>query len=167
MKNSETPKLDTLQKQFDKFHMLILGSKMAKLSSLILICFSFIIMFYSEKSILVILSLSIGIAVLGFYILKFLPLGDIKQKPHTHDSLGISISKFKAYIDQRKKFEILFISVWFLTLIPFLSTYLGSNYKALLVTMLVIVITAVLGMLAFIRVEKEIRALETQIQSKI
>ena len=33
--------------------------------------------------------------------------------------------------------------------------------------MLVIVITAVLGMLAFIRVEKEIRALETQIQSKI
>ena len=66
MKNSETPKLDTLQKQFDKFHMLILGSKMAKLSSLILICFSFIIMFYSEKSILVILSLSIGIAVLGF-----------------------------------------------------------------------------------------------------
>ena len=167
MKNSETKKPDPFQKQFDKFHMLILGSKMAKLSSLILMCFSLIIMFYSEKSILVILTLLIGIAVIGVYILKFLPLKNIEQKPYTKASLTSSISKFKAYIEQRKKFEILFISVWFLTLIPFLSTYSGSNFKALIVTILVIAITAVLGMLAFIRVEKELRTLETQIQSKI
>ena len=167
MKNSETKKPDPFQKQFDKFHMLILGSKMAKLSSLILMCFSLIIMFYSEKSILVILTLLIGIAVIGVYILKFLPLKNIEQKPYTKASLTSSISKFKAYIEQRKKFEILFISVWFLTLIPFLSTYSGSNFKALIVTILVIAITAVLGMLAFIRVEKELRTLEIQIQSKI
>ncbi|MFD0975364.1 hypothetical protein [Salinimicrobium gaetbulicola] len=167
MKNSETKKPHTFQKQFDKFHLLILGSKMAKLSSLILMFVSLIIMFYSEKSILVILSLLIGVAVLGVYILKFLPLNNIEQKPYTKASLTSSLTKFKAYIEQRKKFEILFISVWFLTLIPFLSTYLGSNFKALIVTILVISITAVLGMLAFIRVEKELRTLETQIQSKI
>ena len=166
MENSKTKNSDTFKKQFDKFHLLILGSKMAKLSSLILMCVSLILMFYSEKSILVILSLLIGIAVLGVYILKFLPLRNIEQKPHTQGSLASSILKFKAYIKQRKKFEILFISIWFLTLIPVLSTYLGSNFKALIVTILVIAITAVLGMLAFIRVEKELRAIETQIQSK-
>jgi len=163
MKNSETPKLDT----FQNYHMLVLGSKMAKLSCLILMCFSFIIMFYSEKSILVILSLSMGIALLGFYVLKFLPLGDIEQNPYTHDSLATSFSKFKAYINQRKKLEILYISIYFLTLIPGISTYLGSNLKALILIVFVIAITAVLGMLAFISVEKELKTLETQIQSKI
>lgn len=167
MKNSETKKPDPFQKQFDKFHLLIIGSKTAKLSSLILMCVSFMIMFYSEKNISVILSLLIGVAVLGVYILKFLPLNNIEQKPYTKTSLSLNITKFKAYIEQRKKFEIVFISLWFLTLIPFLATYLGSNLKAVIVTISVISITAVLGMLAFIRVEKEIRTLETQIQSKI
>lgn len=166
MKNSETKTPDTFQKQFEKFHMLIIGSKMAKFSSILLICFSLILLFYSEPNQLVIISLLIGIAVLVVYILKFLPLRNIEQKPHTQGSLTSSISRFRVYIKQRKKFEILFISLWFLTLIPFLSSYLGSNFKAIIATILVIAITAVLGMLAFIRVEKELRTLEIQIQSK-
>ena len=166
MKNSEKKTPDTFQKQFEKFHMLIIGSKMAKFSSILLICLSLILLFYSEPNIPITISLLIGIAVLVVYILKFLPLRNIEQEPHSQGSLASSILKFKAYIKQRKKFEILFISVWFLTLIPFLSNYLGSNFKALIVTILVIAITAVLGMLAFLRVEKELRAIETQIQSK-
>lgn len=165
MKNSKLNTPETFQKQFEKFHMLIIGSKMAKLSSIILICISLIIMFYSEKSTLIIYSLLTGIAVLGVYIFKFLPLSNIEQKPYTKASLTSGISKFKVYIKQRKKFEILFISVWLITLIPVLSSYLGSNYKALIVTILVIAITAVLGLLAFVRVEKELQTLETQIQN--
>jgi len=166
MKNSELNYPETFQKQFEKFNMLIIGSKMAKLSSIMLMCISLFLIFYSEKSILAILTLLIGIAVLGVYIFKFLPLNNIEQKPSTQDSLSSSISKFKAYIKQRKKFEILFISVWFFTLIPVISAYLGSNLKAFFATILVISITAVLGTLAFIKVEKELQTLETQIQSK-
>lgn len=166
MKNLKSKNSDTFSDQLKKFKMLIVGSKMAKVSSILLMCISLFLMYYSEKSMLIILTLLIGIAVLGVYIFKFLPLNNIEQKPNTQDSLTSSISKFKAYIKQRKKFEIIFISVWFFTLIPFLSSYFGSNLKAIIVTILVISITAVLGMLAFIRVEKELQTLETQIQTK-
>jgi len=166
MKNLKSKNSDTFSDQLKKFKMLIVGSKMAKVSSILLMCISLFLMFYSEKGMLVILTLLIGIAVLGVYIFKFLPLNNIEQKPKTQDSLTSSISKFKAYIKQRKKFEIIFISVWFFTLIPFLSSYFGSNLKAISVTILVISITAVLGMLAFIRVEKELQTLETEIQTK-
>ncbi len=166
MKNSKTKVPDKFQNQFEKFHMLILGSKMAKLSSILLICFSLILLFYSEPNLLAIISLLIGIAVLVVYILKFLPLKNIEQKPYTQHSLTSSISKFKAYMKQRKKFEILFISIWFLSLIPVLSSYLGSNLKAIIATILFITITAVLGLLAFLKVEKDLHTLETQVLPK-
>ncbi len=167
MKNLKTNSSNTFQKQFDKFHMLIIGSKMAKFSSIFLICFSFILMFKSEKNVLVILTLLIGIAVLAIYIFKFLQLKNINQKPSSPVLLTSSLLKLKTYMSNRKKFELLFISIWALSLIPFLASYFNSGIKAVIAAILFIIPTAILGMLAFMKVEKELRTLETQIQSKI
>jgi len=162
MKNSEINNSDT----FKKFHLLIIGSKMAKYSAIFLVFLSLFLMFYSEKNMLIIVTLLIGVAVLGIYIFKFLPLSNINQKPNSQGSLSSSILKFKTYMSNRKKFEILFISIWALSLIPFLSSYFDSGIKAIIAAILFIVPTAVFGMLAFIKAEKEVQTLESQIQIK-
>lgn len=163
MKNLKAKNQDTFQNQLKKFKMLIVGSKMAKFSSILLICISFILMFYSEKNMIVIISLVIGSAVLVVYIFKFLLLKNIDQKSYTQMSLTSSISKFKAYVTQRKKFELLYISIWALSLTPFLSSYLGSGLEAIMAALIFITITAVLGMLGFIKAEKELKTLEAKI----
>ncbi len=167
MKNLNAKNSDTFQDQFKVFKMLILGSKMAKVSSILLICFSLKLMFDSEKNMVILLSLLIGVAVMLVYIFKFLSLRNIEQRSYTPSSLTTSISKFKVFMKQRKKFEILFISIWFLSLIPYLSSYLGSDLKAIISTIILITITSVLGMLAFIKVEKNVITLETQVQTKL
>ncbi len=167
MKNLKSKNSDTFQDQFKVFKMLILGSKMAKASSILLICFSVTLIFYSEKNVFILISLAIGIAVMLVYIFKFLTLKNIEQRSYTPSSLTTSISKFKVFMKQRKKFEILFISIWFLSFIPYLSSYLGSDLKAILSTILLITITSVLGMLAFIKAEKNVITLETQVQTKL
>ncbi|CAM4281928.1 hypothetical protein [Gillisia hiemivivida] len=166
MKNLKTKSQETFQYQLKKFKMLIVGSKMAKASSIFLICISFIFMFYSEKNMLVIISLLIGIAVLVVYIVKFLLLKNIEQKSYTLQSLTSSISKFKAYIRSRKKFELLYISIWVISLIPFLSSYLGSDLKAIIAAIIFITITAVLGILGFKKATKDLEAIETQLQTE-
>jgi uncharacterized membrane protein len=122
-------------------------------------------MFYSEKNMLVIISLLIGIAVLVVYIVKFLLLKNIEQKSYTQQSLTSSISKFKAYIRSRKKFELLYISIWVISLIPFLSSYLGSDFKAIIAAILFIIITAILGIFAFLKTERDLKKLEQQINN--
>jgi len=165
MKNSETKNSDTFQKQFEKFHMLLIGSKMAKHSTIILMLFSLILIFFSEKSILIITALLIGFTVLGVYILKFLQLGNINQKPNSKGTLSSSISKFKTYLDNRKKFEILYLSIWTLSLIPFLASYFGSSVKAIIAAVLFIVTFSILGLLGFKKAGKDVQALEAQIQN--
>jgi len=100
------------------------------------------------------------------YIVKFLLLKNIEQKSYTQQSLTSSISKFKAYIRSRKKFELLYISIWVISLIPFLSSYLGSDLKAIIAAIIFIIITAVLGMLGFKKATKDLEALETQLQTE-
>jgi hypothetical protein len=132
MKNSDTKPPEIFQDQFEKFRMLIAGSKMAKVSTILLICFSLLLMFYAEKNLSIIVSLFLGAAVLGIYINKFLILKNIDQNSYTSISLTSSIFKFKEYMTRRKKFEIFYISIWAMSLIPFLSTLLGSDLKALM-----------------------------------
>ncbi len=114
---------------------------------------------------LVIISLLIGIAVLVVYIVKFLLLKNIEQKSYTQQSLTSSISKFKAYIRSRKKFELLYISIWVISLIPFLSSYLGSDFKAIIAAILFIIITAILSIFAFLKTERDLKKLEQQINN--
>tara|TARA_R100000935_G_scaffold57551_1_gene91749 strand:- start:17 stop:517 length:501 start_codon:yes stop_codon:yes gene_type:complete len=166
MKNSKSKNSDTFQDQFKEFKLLILGSKMAKASSILLICFSVTLMFYSEKNVFILISLAIGIAVMLVYIFKFLSLRNIEQRSHTPSSLTDSLSKFKVFMKQRKKFEILYISIWFLSLVPFVSSYLGSGLDAIISIVLLIIITSILGMLAFIKADKKVITLENRVQSK-
>lgn len=164
MKNSETKTPEIFQDQYKKFRMLIAGSKMAKVSTILLMCFSLLLMFYAEENLSTIISLFFGAAVLGIYIIKFLILKNIDQKSYTSISLSSSISKFRDYMTQRKKFEIFYISIWAISLIPFLSTRLGSDLKAIITAALFIILTATIGILGFKKANKEIQTLEMKIK---
>lgn len=167
MKDLETRTQDTFQDQLKQFKMLIIGSKMAQASSILLICFSFLLMFYSQKDMLIIISLLIGAIALAVYIFKFLPLGDIEQKSYTQKSLNSSISKLKVYTAIRKKREIYFISIWSISLAPFMSSYLGSDLKAVIAVLLFITMTAGLGFLAFLKTTKDLKNIDDTMQIEL
>ena len=166
MENLETKTPDTFQDELKHFKMLILGSKMAQASSILLICFSFLLMFYSQKDMMIIISLLIGALALAIYILKFLPLGDIALKSYNQKSLNSSISKLKVYSSIRKKREMYFISIWAVSLIPFISSYLGSDLKAVIAVFLFIAMTGGLGFLAFMKTTKDLNNIGKKMQIK-
>ena len=160
MKTSTTKNPDTFQDSFKTFKMLIAGSKMAKVSTLLLIGFSLLLMFYADKNMLSIGSLLIGIVALMVYLSKYLSLKTIEQKSYTQTSLISSISKFRTYMTNRKKYEIYYTLIWTLSLFPFMASYFGSEFKAIIATVLFITITGVFGMLGFIKSERELKKLE-------
>ena len=166
MENLETKTPDTFQDELKHFKMLILGSKMAQASSILLICFSFLLMFYSQKDMMIIISLLIGALALAIYILKFLPLGDIALKSYNQKSLNSSISKLKVYSSIRKKREMYFISIWAVSLVPFISSYLGSDLKAIIAVFLFIAMTGGLGFLAFMKTTKDLNNIGKKMQIK-
>lgn len=166
MENLETKTPDTFQDELKHFKMLILGSKMAQASSILLICFSFLLMFYSQKDMMIIISLLIGALALAIYIFKFLPLGDIALKSYNQKSLNSSISKLKVYSSIRKKREMYFISIWAVSLVPFISSYLGSDLKAIIAVFLFIAMTGGLGFLAFMKTTKDLNNIGKKMQIK-
>ncbi len=166
MENLETRTPDTFQDELKQFKMLIIGSKMAQASSILLICLSFLLMFYSQKDMMIIISLLIGALALAIYIFKFLPLGDIELKSYNQKALNSSISKLKVYTSIRKKREMYFISIWAVSLIPFISSYLESDVKAIIAVFIFIAMTGGLGFLAFMKTTKDLKNIGKKMQIK-
>lgn len=167
MKNLKSKKSDSFQKQLSKFKNLLIGSKTAKLANMGLIAISILFIFKSEQNLMVIASLVIGISVLVLYMNLFLSLKDIKQKSYTTKSLFASILKFKDYMQKRKRFEMIYISIWFLSLSPFVYLRSGSALETILEIGIYLTATALLGMLAFKNVQKQIRNLESEVLSNM
>jgi len=164
MKNSKIENQDTFQLQIKKFKTLLTGSKMNKVSCVILICISFLLMFNSEKDVLVIASLLLGISVIAVYIFKFLSLKTIEQESYTKTSLKSSVLKFKTYLKAREKYEIYFISIWVLSLIPFKYSYSESVMYVMLELVILLSLIGVFGKLAFKKTEKNLKVLYNGIQ---
>jgi hypothetical protein len=92
---------DTFGNQLNQFQSLLLGVKLAQISSIILIAFSLILAIINREHILVVLSLLIGALILILCMYQFLSLKGIKQKSYTQRFLVASISKFTRYIYNR------------------------------------------------------------------
>lgn len=167
MKNLKSKKSDSFQKQLSKFKNLLIGSKTAKFANMGLIAISILFIFKSEQNLMVIASLVIGISVLVLYMNLFLSLKDIKQKSYTTKSLFASILKFKDYMQKRKRFEMIYISIWFLSLSPFVYLRSGSAFETILEIGIYLTVTAILGALAFKNVQKQIRNLESEVLSNM
>ncbi|WP_179335768.1 hypothetical protein [Winogradskyella costae] len=161
MKNSNQTKQDTFQKQLKTFEKLLIGAKMAKLSSFILIGVSIGLAIRYRENNLYVMLLLMGILAIVFFIDKFLSLKDIKQKSYTQTSLVSSISKFKTYMNNRKKYEMYFIAFWVLTLIPSASIHFDSNVSGILSISAYISFVGVFGYISYKKTEKEIASLES------
>ena len=162
-----TGKKDTFQYQFKKFKLLLIGSKSAKIASMMLIAISLVLAFISRKDIGQVIPLLIGAIGLFIYILKFLSIKNIQQKSYTQTSLISSISKFKMYMANRKKYEMYFMAVWILSLIPFASSNITSKIIAVIAAGVYIAVVAVFGYLAFKKIDKDILVLETVMQKEL
>ncbi|WP_179339957.1 hypothetical protein [Winogradskyella ludwigii] len=167
MKNSNQTKQDTFQKQLKTFEKLLIGAKMAKLSSFILIGVSIGLAIRYRENNLYVMLLLMGILAIVFFIDKFLSLKDIKQKSYTQTSLVSSISKFKTYMINRKKYEMYFIAFWVLTLIPSASIHFDSNVSGILSISAYISFVGVFGYVSYKKTEKEIASLESTMEYEL
>jgi len=164
MKNLKIENQDTFQLQLKKFKRMLVRSKINKIFIVLGICISFLLMFNSEKDVLVIASLLLGVAVIVGYTFKFLSLKTIEQESYTKTSLKSSVLKFKTYIKTRKKYEIFYTSIWVLSLIPFKIFYSGSVIKAIIEILWIIAMGAYLNMLIFKKEERDLKNLEAVMQ---
>ncbi|MEO8933044.1 MAG: hypothetical protein ABI295_01955 [Xanthomarina sp.] len=160
MKNLKTVHQDKNPNQFKKFNMLVAGSKMATASTIILILISIALIFYSKANVFSIISLIIGAAVQVVYIFKYLLLKNIDKNIDTPVLLTSNILKFKTYVAKRKNNELIYMSIWILSILPFASIYLGSEIKALIGAVLFILIVGFFGMLSFRKVDNELEKLK-------
>ncbi|WP_289045193.1 hypothetical protein [uncultured Olleya sp.] len=167
MKTTKSNTTDTFEQQLSKFEKLLLGAKLAKLSSFILVAVSLVLAFKSRDNSLSVMLLLTGALSIILFIDKFLSIKEIKQKSYTQMSLVASISKLKLYMSRRKKYEMYFIIFWMLTLIPFSSTYFNSNVYGILGVVLYIVVVAFFGDLAYKKTDKEILELELTMNKEL
>ncbi|WP_178984389.1 hypothetical protein [Winogradskyella helgolandensis] len=167
MENSNPQKQDTFQNQLKTFNKLLTGAKMAKLSSCILVGISIGLVIRSRENNLYVMLLLMGVLAIVFFIDKFLSLKDIKQKSYTQTTLVASISKFKTYMVNRKKYEMYFIAFWILTLIPTVSIHFDSNIFGVLSVLAYLIFVGVFGYLAYKKTEKEIAFLESTMEYEL
>lgn len=158
---------DTFQYQFKKFKYLLIGSKSAKIASIILIAMSLVLIFIARNDLSQVIPLLIGAIGLYIYIFKFLSIKNIQQKAYTQTSLISSISKFKAYMANRKKYEMYFMALWIVSLIPFVASNITSNSIAVIGAGIYIALVAAFGALAFKKIDKDILGLETVMQKEL
>lgn len=159
------PKIkDNFQTHLKTFKDLLKGSLMAKLSCFILILYSLFQIYKSSDNMLHVVLLLLGVATLIFYMINYLSLKSIKQKSYTQSSLMSSLSKFKVYMEKRKKYEMYFIGFWIISLIPFSDTYLESKLQAILFAIFYIAMVTIFGNLAYKKTEKIIEELETELR---
>ncbi|AUC75508.1 hypothetical protein [Olleya sp. Bg11-27] len=167
MTTSKTNRTDTFEQQLSKFKKLLIGAKLAKLSSIVLITISLALAFKSRDNNLSVMLLLMGALAIIFFIDKFMSLKDIRQKSYTQMSLLASITKLKTYMSRRKKYEMYFIAFWMLTLMPFSATYFSSNVYGILGVVLYIAVVGFLGNLAYKKSDKEILELEMTMSKEL
>lgn len=160
MKHSNSNKLDSFQSKTDLFKKLLIGSKMAKLSCIILVIISLVLIYIARENMKQVIALLLGVVAVVSYVFKFLPLSEIKQKSYTQTSFNSSVYKFKTYISNRKRYEIYFMAIWIISLTPFAIDQLGSKFEVFIGAFFYIVFVSFLGLLAFEKVEKTISTLE-------
>jgi len=167
MKHSSNNKVDTFKCKVELYKKLLSGSKMAKLSCIILVIVSFVFIFMAREKMTQVVSLLVGAIAVVFYVIKYLSLNDIKQKSYTQISFNLSLKKFKAYIATRKKYEIFFMAIWVISLVPFAIDQLDSKFQVYVGAIFYIAFVSFLGMLAFEKLEKTINSLEVVMDEEV
>ena len=164
MEQLKTNKSDLFQDQLKNFNAFLNGSKIAKLSALMLAVFSVVMAYISRSDLSQALPLLIGAFIQIVYAVKYLEIADIRQKSYTQTSLGTSVLKYKLYLSNRKKYDIVVIVLYALTIIPFTLRYQSLIFviSAFIVGILSISIWSVF---AFKKLDNNIDFLEATLKS--
>lgn len=159
MKNPKTNTKDIFNEQLKNFKILLHGSKMAKLSSLLLAVFSLVTAYKIKSNLQLAIPMLLGGILQILYIIKYLNLEGMTQKSYTQMSLQNSISKFKLYMYKRKKYEMFVVGFWIITMVP----YALDNESILIIitaSVLCVALVSFFGNLAFKKVDSNIELLE-------
>jgi hypothetical protein len=162
MKNPK-PK-DLFQEQLKDFTALLNGSKMAVVSAILLTLFLLFAAYICGEKLGQAIPLVISAVIQIVYTIKYLQLSGIKQKAYTQMSLQSSISKFKAYVSKRKRYETLIMALYALTLIPFALRY--ETFSTVISLCLIgTLLVSFLGILAFRKVDSNVALLEATLKN--
>ncbi len=167
MEKSNIKRQNTFEVQSAKFEKLLLGAKMARVSTLILIAVSLILVYFSRDNTTYVMILLIGALAILFFREKFLSIKAIKQKSYTQTSLISSISKLKTYMANRKKYEMYFMAFWIITLTPSAATHFKSNITGIIAIIFYIAVVYIFGNMAYQRSDREISLLEETIKDEL
>lgn len=167
MRNSNQKRQDTFQTQLKKFEKLLIGAKMARISSFILVGVSIGLAIRFRDNNLYVMLLLMGALAIVFFIDKFLSIKEIKQQSYTQTSLVSSISKLKTYMANRKKYEMYFMAFWVLTLIPSAATHFESNVSGIVGVLFYIAFVGVFGYLSYKKTDKELASLERTMENEL
>lgn len=148
------------------YKSLLFGSKMAKLSALILVITSLNLAYQAKDHSLMACSLLFGALSLLWYTYYFLSYQELQEKSYTLKTLNETISKFKAYIAHRKKHEMWFMLSWIVSFTPYYLT-LRSSINTFIMAIIYILFIGILGKLAFLRVDQQILGLENALKNNI
>ena len=164
MEQFKTNKTDLFQDQLKNFNALLNGSKTAKLSALLLAVFSVVMAYISRNDLSQTLPLLIGAFIQIVYAIKYLQLADIRQKSYTQTSLGTSVLKYKLYLSNRKKYEIVVMVLYALTIIPFTLRYQSLIFVISAFTVGILSIS-IWSVFAFKKLDNNIDFLEATLKS--
>ena len=164
MKNLETINSETIDMKSNNFQHLITGSKSAKIASYVMILFSLGFMYYSRENIMSVFAILLGIVAQLFYTIKYLNLKGFSQNPRTSAELNSNLSRFKTYIENRKKYEFVFFIIWLISFIPAALQHFDSGYRVAIAGIAYTAFVGIFGYFAFKKVDKEIGALEAEVK---
>lgn len=166
MKQLKNNKKHTLKFQLQMLRMMILGSKMAKISSVILIVATLAAAVMVRDHLLYSILLIIGALVLVWYMVNYLSTNGINPKEVSKNELENSISKLKSYVSNRKKYEAYVFAFWLLTLVPVILYKLDfSPFIGLAIALLLVVSPFFVTSSAFKQIDKNIEDFESVIDN--
>ena len=166
MKHLNINQTDIFQEQLKYFKALLVGAKMAKLSTIFLTTFSLVTAIKLRSNLEIAIPLLLGVVIQVVYTIKYLQLTGIKQKSYTQTSLQSSILKFKLYMSNRKKYEMIAMALYAITIIPYALHYESVTF-VISVFMIFLVLVSFLGILAFKKVKSDIELLELSLKNQL
>ena len=162
MKNSEIVNLEIIERKAAAFNQLMSGAQTAKIANWLLIAFSVVLLYFARENILHQLALLVGIIFEIYYTIKYLNIDNIDRNLSSELDLKTNFSKFKTYIERRKKNEYFFLLIWIVSCVPAASQYFTSGYRVAIAAISYTAFVGTFGYLAFKSVDKKIGLFETE-----
>tara|TARA_B100001079_G_scaffold268465_1_gene278881 strand:- start:2129 stop:2623 length:495 start_codon:yes stop_codon:yes gene_type:complete len=150
----------SLKTPVEKFNYLLKASESVKISAIMLMVLSGILIYQMRAQVTYIIPLALGIVVLIAYTVNNLWL-----KNYTIDekNIQLQLKRYKLYLAKRQKYEAGIVFIWILTVTP--SYLYGKDIDLFLLLgfMVFTYLFIVLGNFLFQKIKNEVKEIESQV----